>query len=231
MPASILRAGFFIPNLTFPAFIGMWENLTIYQFQQIAKIIEQFPKDGTDIELEADIIALMEGINVDKLSLREFKELRGKYAYLLQPIPDGKPANTFRVGNAKYGVIYDVSNINYGQYNEVVQFASGNKVIPNLHKLMATICVPMKRNMFGLWVVDRDKKTHNVIADEMLKAPFLVCYQAAVFFYQVFKGFLQVMKEPFLIQIMKIQKVNKEQAQEIYQHLMNSMGGYTMLKL
>jgi hypothetical protein len=204
----------------------MWEDISIHQFQKITEIIQSQAKDATDLDLESDIIGFMEGLDINAMTMSDFRKLREHYDYLLQPIPKTKPANTFKAKGRKYGVIYDVSNVNLGMYNEVIKFSEKQGIIKNLHKFMASIVVPMKRNWLGLWVVDKVKPGHNQLADAMLQAPFIVCYNAAVFFYQLFRNYFVTMRESYLMKLMEVRKITRIQAEEIYQVLMSNMDGY-----
>lgn len=124
---------------------------------------------------------------VSHMSLRSFNKLCKKvnksFEIVGSKLHNGQPKNFVWVNGRLYKLIYDIKKA--GKYVEAATFATDT--IGNLHLLMATIAQPYKLTWKGFKPYERE---HSEIAEDMMKLDMATAYQAAVFFYLVFKELL-----------------------------------------
>ena len=179
--------------------IKTWENLTVGEYQRIYDVNQRFTRKGqrdlNEVDANAEIISILAGVpmeEVDRLKLSEYQRILDHAAHILGDIPEAAPVKRVKLpGWGTFGIQYQVSDIDAGQYNEILSFSKvENGSIVNLHKILATLAFPVKRNRWGHWVAGpRDTKHHGEIAQAFQDVPFLTAYAAGVFFYLIFKGY------------------------------------------
>ena len=109
-----------------------------------------------------------------------------------------------------------------GRYIESKVFSAD--FVTNLHKLAASMVLPMKKTIFG-WKLDKyDASRHEEYADDMLSAKIPDIYNSVVFFYHVYRNWMEVSKG-YLIQAMMKVGMSKEQAAEEVANLLSIMDG------
>jgi hypothetical protein len=111
----------------------------------------------------------------------------------------------------------------FGRYVESKAFVGD--IYGNLHKLGATMVMPQKRNWLGLWVDDKyDAAKHEDYADDILQANFQDVYFSLVFFYQVFRNWIEVTRD-YLVTKMMMTGQTKEQCNQVVADLCNILDG------
>ncbi len=168
-------------------------RVTVGQFQDLYKVSESPLEDEQKVFEYVKILAKMDNRQVDKLSLKKFNRLAkmaGKSLNgFLDNVDKGKPVKFIRVNGTIYQLHYDITRMDAGRYVEGVTFSSDP--IGNLHKLLATMAVPMRWTWKGLRAQPYDADRHEKVANDMLDADFSVGYHAAVFFYAVLKELMR----------------------------------------
>jgi hypothetical protein len=197
----------------------MWEKISVWQYQQIYTAINSKDKDATDLDLEVKLVGIvnnMTEMQIDSLPLNEYKELSKTIAFLNEPIK-GKPVKYITISTSKrYKINYDVSKMPFARYIESKVFSED--LYGNLHKLAATMVIPQKRK-FGIWFNKKyDASKHQAYSDDMLTAKFLHVYHSLVFFYQVYRNWIEV-SQGYLENKMLAAGMNQEQAKEVVQSL------------
>jgi hypothetical protein len=99
------------------------------------------------------------------------------------------------------------------------------ETLVNLHKIAASMVIPQRRNWFGKWVDDKyDASKHEEYSTDMQEAKFVDVYHSLVFFYQVYKNWIEVSQDYMIAEMMK---AGMTQAQvDIMAHLLStSMDG------
>jgi len=129
---------------------------------------------------------------VNKMPLKKFNLLCAKInkkfeAYGVE-LDNKKPSKYVAVKGRLYLLEYDLAKppMNSGRYVELATYS--DDIIGNLHKIMATMCTPLKLTIKGL---KRKEKNHRQVAEDMLDIDFEVAYHSAVFFYAVFSKSIQ----------------------------------------
>jgi hypothetical protein len=203
----------------------MWEKLNVWQYQQIYNAYNSKDKFETDIEFDSKLVSIVNNLTemqVDSLSLTEFNKLKKSNLFLTEPI-NGTPVKYIPISKTKrYKLIYDVSKMPFARYIESKVFSED--LYNNLHKLAATMVIPQKRK-FGFWVNDKyDASKHEDYANDMLTARFIDVYYSLVFFYHVYRNWIEVSQD-YMVKKMMESGMTQEQAKEGVQNLCNILDG------
>lgn len=173
-----------------------WNELSLWQYQQLMPTITNPDKDWTELDTEVKQLCIVTGLTehqIDSLSLNALKELRKELAFLNEPI-EGKPVDYIEVNNKRYRINYDIKNMPSARYIESKVFSKDT--LANLHKIAASMVIPQKRNWFGKWIDDKyDASKHEEYSADMQEAKFIYVYHSLVFFYQVYKNWIEVSKD------------------------------------
>lgn len=195
-----------------------WADINVFQWQQLA------PYMGKEIDLEDEskIIAIISGmteLQVDSLTIEEYKKQRTKLKFLTEDI-GGKPVKFIDINGRRYKCIYDIRKINAARYIESKVYSQD--LISNLHKIAASLVHPMKKTLLG-WKLDKyDAAKHEEYSQDMLEAKFIDIYNSVVFFYQVYRNWMEVSKGYL---IAELQKKGVESPEKVVADLLNIMDG------
>jgi hypothetical protein len=202
-----------------------WNELTLWQYQQLMPTITNPDKDWTELDAEVKQLCIVTGLTehqIDSLSLNALKELRKELAFLSEPI-NGKPVNYIITNGKRYRINYDIKNMPSARYIESKVFSKDT--LANLHKIAASMVIPQKRNWLGKWIdQDYDASKHEEYAADMQEANFVHIYHSLVFFYQVFKNWIEVSRDYMMAEITKA-GMTKKQAAMVVNLLSESMDG------
>ena len=201
-----------------------WKAITIRQFQELAQIEKSA---GDDFDIKVAKVAHLEGktlADMDQLSIGQLNDLFRKYADLFNEVAPDKTMREWFKDGIKYKLISDIRDINAGQYNELIHFSKGGDIVGNLHRLMATLVMPLERKYFR-WVPM--KKDHAKVSDIMLDAPFHLCLKSAVFFCKVYTASLKSLT-PFLAEQLMKEGMTRLEALEAMEGLCSLMDGILM---
>ena len=202
-----------------------WNNLTLWQYQQLMPIITNPDKDWTELDKEVKLLCVITGMTeqqIDSLVIEDLKELRKDLAFLDEPI-EGKPVDFIVINGRRYRMNYDIKNMPAARYIESKVFSKDT--LANLHKIAASMVIPQKKQWFGKWVDDKyDASKHEQYASDMQEANFIHIYHSLVFFYQVYRNWIEVSRD-YMIQEMTTAGMTTQQAEQVVQLLCESTGG------
>ena len=202
-----------------------WNELTLWQYQQLMPIITNPEKDWTELDKEVKQLAVISGLTeyqIDSLSIETLKEMRQDLAFLDEPI-EGKPVDFIVVNGRRYRMNYDIKNMPAARYIESKVFSKDT--LGNLHKIAASMVIPQKKTWFGKWVDDKyDASKHEDYAADMQEANFIHVYHSLVFFYQVYRNWIEVSRDFMKTEMMKA-GMTTEQADSVVLLLCESTGG------
>jgi hypothetical protein len=200
-----------------------WNNISVWQYQNIVKTLAN--KQDDEIEKSFKLIGIVYNMTenqVDSLTQAEYKA-KLKECDFLNNMPEGKPVKVIKVNGKRYRLIYDVTRMPFGRYVESKAFVGD--IYGNLHKLGATMVMPQKRNWLGLWVDDKyNAAKHEDYAEDILQANFQDVYFSLVFFYQVFRNWIEVTKD-YLVAKMIMTGQTKEQSSQVVADLCSILDG------
>ena len=202
-----------------------WNELTVWQYQQIYPIVTKPEKDWTTLDVESKLVGIIFNLTdtqVDSLSVSEFNNLKSKLGFLNDQI-EGKPVKYTEVNGKRYRFIYDVQQIKAARYIETKVFSTD--LVGNLHKLSASMVIPQRKTWYGKWVDNKyDAAKHSEYADDLQAAKFIHIYQSVVFFYQVYRNWIEV-SQVYLVKQMMRQGMSMELAQKGVQTLCETLDG------
>ena len=202
-----------------------WNELTLWQYQQIMPILTNQNKDWTELDKEVKLLTIVTGLTeyqLDSLGIKELKELRSELAFLDEPI-EGQPVDYIKTNGKQYRINYDIKNMPFARYIESKVFSKDT--VANLHKIAASMIIPQKKNWFGKWVDDKyDASKHEEYSADMQEANFIHVYHSLVFFYQVYRNWIEVSRDYMTAEMMTA-GMTKEQADSVVLLLCESTGG------
>ena len=162
-------------------------KVTISKFQELYKISLMDINEAEKSSLLVQEFTGMSEEQVNKMPLKKFNSLcatiNKKFEKYGKELDEKKPSKYVAVKGRLYLLEYDLAKppMNAGRYVELATYS--DDIIGNLHKIMATMCTPLKLTFKGL---KRKEKIHSKVANDMLDIDFEVAYHSAVFFYAVF---------------------------------------------
>jgi len=203
-----------------------WDKINVFQYQQLVPALGI--QDATDQYMR--LIAILNGWTenqVDSLSVEEYANEKAKIGFLSESI-GGKPVKYIKVNGKRYKCVYDVRKLPSGRYIESKVFSV--ELVTNLHRLAASMVIPMRKTIFG-WREDKyDASRHEEYSNDMLEARFVDVYHSIVFFYQVYRNWMEITKGYLIQKIMEMGKSHSEAEKEV-QNLLNILDGSIAPKL
>ena len=205
----------------------MWKKLNVWQYQQIYNVYNSKDTYLTEIEIDSKLVSIVNNLTetqVDSLNIREFRKLRKSILFLTQPI-EGKPVKYIPISKTKrYKINYDISKMPFARYIESKVFSED--LYNNLHKLAATMVIPQKR-ILGFWFSQKyDASKHQEYADDMLTARFIDVYHSLVFFYQVYRNWIEISQDYMVSKMIQV-GMTQDKAIEAVQNLCSILDGST----
>jgi len=202
-----------------------WNELTVWQYQQIYPIVTKPEKDWTNLDVESKLVGIIYNLTdtqVDSLTIQQFNNLRGTLDFLDHKI-EGKPVKYTQVNGKRYRFVYDVQQMKAARYIESKVFSTD--LISNLDKLAASMVVPQRKTWYGKWVDDKyDAAKHSEYAADLQASNFVHIYHSVVFFYQVYRNWIEVTKD-YLVTEMMSKGLTKEVADQVVQTLCETLDG------
>lgn len=188
-----------------------WNEINLFQYQRLLPILQE----SENIEQYSKIIGVLYNMTeneVNSLSLDEYLNLKAEVNLLLNTDIKGNPVKYIKLKGKRYKCIYDIRNLPAARYIESKVFSQD--FIGNLHKIAATMVLPMKRTLFGWKVQKYDASKHEEYAQDMLEARFVDVYHSAVFFLSVLMNWTKV-SQGYLIEELSKTKTHSEAAKEV----------------
>lgn len=175
--------------------------------------------DTDEVEKSAQYVQILTGKTdeqVNRMKVAKFNKLCGRinkaFEMVGKNLQSGQPKSYVWANGRIYKLNYDIKLA--GKYVETATFATDT--IGNLHLLMATIAEPVRLTWKGFKI---GKREHHEIAHDMLKLDMGHAYQAAVFFYLVFRESLAASMTYF--------GEGETEAKELVRNFIKSLDGFT----
>lgn len=209
-----------------------WNNITIEDYQLIYGIIAD--KTLLDEEKEIKLVGIINGMTdeqIEELTIAEFKDLKKSIQFLHDGKIQGKVKHYINVNGKEYAISLDAFKIRYGRYVDLTTFlSSDNGLVANLHLIMASLAVPVKKTWYGKRKeLKYGDVPHSEVSEDMLKANFADCYHTAVFFWKVINGLTKATVVFSVKQLLREKKITKQKLRELLKPLKNDGDGFTML--
>ena len=198
-----------------------WEGVTIEQFQALQKILAE---KGDEYATNVAIISIMSGVPVDEIetySLKTYAKCMRTLSFLSEQLL-GQVQKVVEFGGLRYDVITDVYKLNGGQYITLMHLMKDpDKVIDQLHEVMAVFLVPKKKTWYGWKKSKYDPERHKETSEAMLQAPMTIVQPLSAFF---LSSYLMSAKHILESSVRKAEKV-KKQAERRLRHLNRNTAG------
>jgi len=206
-----------------------WNDVSVYQFQQIQSISNE---DGFDASCKlVGILFNLTDRQVDMLPIKEFNRLLEQTKFLETPMVSKTPKYIKVKGNI-YRFVPDIREIRIGGTGRYITAKHFQKdVIANIHRLVATMIIPQKKGWFGLKDDEYNAQDHDKYADDMLFSKITDVHGMLVFFCKVYMTWIETSKGSLIQALMKKQKMNQYQAEIFLRDLWEFMDGYTKPQL
>jgi hypothetical protein len=202
-----------------------WNDLTVWQYQQIYPIVTKPEKDWTNLDVESKLVGILYNITdtqVDSLSVGEFNKMKANLDFLDANI-EGKAVKYTEVNGKRYRFVYDIQKMKAARYIESKVFSTD--LISNIHKLAASMVVPQRKTWYGMWVDDKyDAAKHSEYAEDIQASNFVNVYHSVVFFYQVYRNWIEV-SQGYLVKEMMDKGMSTELALKAVQTLCETLDG------
>ena len=157
-----------------------WSDVTVWQWQQIQQLNEK--KDSAK---EEDLIINTVAILLNKtrsqvlsLSERAIKKVIRDIEFLYLREPQMRAADFIKVGKQKFKCDYDAKFSEAGRYIEIKYFTPD--FANNLHRIAASMIIPMKPSLFGWKELAYDSSKHEDYAEALLSAPFEIVFGSVI---------------------------------------------------
>lgn len=202
-------------------------NISIQKYQELYEISMM---NSTESEKASLLIQSLMDMNEDEV--KELPELKYKkickdinsiFDKFTEDMKVNNPKQYVRIGKNIYRFNYNLAKLpmNTGRYIETATFVSN--LNENIHKILATMAIPMKITICGLRPKDERYWNHEDIANDMLKLNFQDGYQSCVFFCKIFKESMINSNTYF-----KTISENPEMHRQFLNNLQEISDGYTM---
>ena len=188
-----------------------WQDINLFQYQRLLPILQE----SENIEQYSKIIGVLYNMTdneVNSLSVDQYLDYKAKVNILLNTDIKGNPVKFIKLKGKRYKCIYNIKNLPAARYIESKVFS--DDFIGNLHKVAATMVLPMKRNIFGWKLAKYDASKHEEYAQDMLEARFVDVYHSAVFFLSVLMNWTKV-SQGYLIEELSKTKTHSEATKEV----------------
>lgn len=199
-----------------------WNDITVFQWQQIVEAIKKSNEDFDVDTLIASIVTRKTEAQIDSMPLEEVRKLFKQIQFVREELKP-QPLKYIYVNGKRYRCIYDVRKIPAARYIETKHF--GKDVPNNLHKIAACMVMPQRKTWLGWKDEKYDASRHSDYSQDMLEAPITAVYGNVVFFYLVFKNWIKISKG-YLKKEMMEKGLKEFQAEQLYIHLCESMDGF-----
>lgn len=207
-----------------------WKDVTLFQYQQYQNMIKKKDDHDTDLDLAIKTLAIMTNrteVEIDSLMVKELNDQLKKIEFVAKYEPQPKPVDVIKVGKKRYRCVYDIRNMPFARYIESKYF--GEDTLFNMHKIGASMVLPMKWTWRGWKVAKYDATKHEEYANDLLGAPYEQVYGSVVFFCQVFVNSIKDSKDYLIIKMIQM-GIPIETAEQRVEDLVASLDGFIKLR-
>ncbi len=178
-----------------------WNEITIGQFQQINTALKNYP-DNAITQAVWMLNALTDISREELLAMdynQAFKPLMKKIGWINNsPLPTQLP-KSFELDGEQYNLVYDMKQRTTGQFVDLAHLSTDSEnIIPNLHQILAVLCIPKGQKDHAIDFEQRAKHFQN-------KLSIAVAYPIATFFLRLWLDSL-----PHILTYLEKQKQHKK---------------------
>jgi len=180
-------------------------ELTIEKYQRIARDPKRFENQTEILALYLDITPEeLKDLPVDQISFLD------KILTTHMSPPQADLIFTFKHEGVTYGLENDWGNMTFGQWTDMEVFSQPDKIIDNIHILMALLYRPIEKQKGGTYKLEKFKSSKVMERAEIFKdVPVILWFSAANFFFLISKEFVSNTNTS-LKRKMRIQKLKQK---------------------
>jgi hypothetical protein len=201
-----------------------WEQVNLYEWMELQKVFTSTELNELDQAVKS--LSILSGVTereIDNLSVSDLNKYIKKLDWL-EKVPKPEPADFIDVNGKRYRCIYNINKMPFARYIEAKHFSTD--IMGNLHNILACMVIPMRKNWYGKWVLDKyNSEKHSEYAQDMLEANFLNVYGSIGFFLPVYKTLISSLKD-YLKENLIQEGMNKEVAEEFLLFLCRGLDGF-----
>lgn len=206
-----------------------WKDVTVWQWIQLQNVLLK-KEEYTELDIAVKSLAILTNQTenqIDSLKIKDLQKQLEGIKFITDTLPEPKPVDFIKTPGRRYRCVYDVKNIPYARYLETKFF--GTDVGLNIHKICASMVMPMKLTWRGWKVASYDSAKHEEYSEDLLEAPFEQVYGSIVFFCQVFSDSIKSLADYFKTESMKA-GMTQEEAEKMAQDLCDATDGFIKLR-
>lgn len=206
-----------------------WKDVTVWQWIQLQNVLLK-KEEYTELDIAVKSLAILTNQTenqIDSLMIKDLQKQLEGIKFITDTLPEPKPVDFIKTPGRRYRCVYDVKNIPYARYLETKFF--GTDIGLNIHKICASMVMPMKLTWRGWKVASYDSTKHEEYAEDLLEAPFEQVYGSIVFFCQVFSDSIKSLAGYFKTESMKA-GMTEEEAEKMAQDLCDATDGFIKLR-
>lgn len=206
-----------------------WKDVTVWQWIQLQNVLLK-KEEYTELDIAVKSLAILTNQTenqIDSLKIKDLQKQLEEIRFITDTLPEPKPVDYIKTPGRRYRCVYDVKNIPYARYLETKFF--GTDIGLNIHKICASMVMPMKLTWRGWKVASYDSAKHEEYAEDLLEAPFEQVYGSIVFFCQVFSDSIKSLAGYFKTESMKA-GMTEEEAEKMAQDLCDATDGFIKLR-
>lgn len=192
-------------------------DITVNKFIALNDILTASHYES-EIDRNIDLLACITGKDreyYESLTMHAYKKECERLAFLTLESIEGKPKRYIKANGKIYAPIYDFRKLTAGQLVDVTHFTKESaKIIDNLPKILASICVPTKKTFTGRKKLPYLSTEHEDVAADMGKASFFDAYSIALFFWAVYNGSMQIIGNSLVKKILAKKKAANQKLTE-----------------
>lgn len=207
--------------------MNLLSQITVGQFQQLYAIEKQ---EGDEFEKSLQRISVVTGMSereLDDMPIVKVREIaNGIRVATERAVLNNSAVYFLKSGKKVYQVQYMISRMRSAQYTELQAWLQGD-IIENLHKILASIVVPVRK---WLWVYipgKNDSLNHPEVSEDMREVNFNDAYGCVVFFCKLYAALIKDMRGYLEVQLVK--KMSQEEARKLMEDLITVTDGFTTL--
>ena len=165
-----------------------WQDVTLGQYQQLYPILLE--EDSTDLDKLVRMISVLTGKTEAEIDSQPLGYLNS-FRFLFKMDFENKIPRYIYANGRKYKFVHEIQKMPAARYIETKTFLQDGGLIPNLHLIMASCVLPMRKTLLGWEVLKYDATRHGEYAKDMQAAPFVHTYNACLFFCQLFVNWIR----------------------------------------
>lgn len=194
----------------------MIDQITVGQYQELYAIQKSELHELEKITESVSVLTGKTARELDEMPVLEFNKLASEInKELSKEIPKAEPQKIIKCENNSYGICYEPSKLNRGQYVTVLHFMKGD-LIANCHLIISSLTYNPKTKKH-----EADK--HALIAEDIKSAKFIDIYSACVFFCGLFRNSINSL-QGFLEKELMMKGI--KEANKTLKDLITVMDGY-----